>query len=42
MIGKLICWLTGKHKRRRRIYKDGSSFLACPRCGDEKAVKQKA
>ena len=37
IIGKLICAVTGKHKRMRFVrVQGGVRVLVCPRCGAEK------
>ena len=45
MIGKLICWITGKHKRGKRVTpKDvqvENIVFVCPRCGKQWERKAK-
>lgn len=49
MIGKLICWITRKHKRGVRLMPSsmpadefkGMDVFRCPRCGRLRKVKAK-
>lgn len=47
MIGKLICWITRKHKRGKLVGRniganDGTSTYRCPRCNASWTRKAKA
>lgn len=46
MIGKLICWWTGKHRRGKFLRVDHGSeqfnVYACPRCSRETRYKVRA
>jgi predicted RNA-binding Zn-ribbon protein involved in translation (DUF1610 family) len=51
MIGKLICWWTGKHKRGRRVTASmvtttstgqATNRFECPRCGSQWTRQAKA
>lgn len=45
MLGKLICWITKKHKRGKFVRAEDNGrvkFFACPRCKRETSYKAKA
>ena len=45
MIGRLICWVKGKHLRGKRVAtheNGGAKIFQCPRCGRKTTYKAKA